>query len=315
MRKQRSLVVTCVACIVFTALTGFTYEASDGYGRNWSGVRSYSNSASSSAPDFVVTANPSFRMIYPGSVVSSNITVRSFGGFSGPITLADSVFAGYPRLSYESQAARLVSTSLNLAANGGNSTRLNFDAGDARNFVVNVTATSGGVTHSVQLVFQVVTFVFYTNPNEIYSIPPGGSGSTSLTIEGENGFSDVVSFFARVNPTSGLTLRLDAPNVTGPGSTLLTVTASSWSSGSYRIDLDARSSGGMDQGIFIWANVGVQPSPATPSPSSQSLFPFGLPVTIIIIAGWSLLVLHTIRQTVRRKPSDSETIPMNENPG
>lgn len=261
-----------------------------------------------------MTASPSFQTTYPGSVVSSNITVRSFGGFNGPIALADSVFAGYPRLSYESQAAHLVSTSLNLVPNGTNSTKLNFNVGDARTFVVNVTSTGGGVTHSVLVVFQVVNFIFYTSPNEIYSIAPGGSGNTTLTIEGENGFSDVVSFFARVDPSSGLTLRLAAPNVTGPGSTLLTVTASIWSSGSHRIDLDARSSSGVDQGIFIRADVGVQPSPATSSPSPQSLLPLGLPVTIVIIAGWSLLVLYAIRRTVEKKPLPRGT-PVSENVG
>ena len=255
---------------------------------------------SPSTPSFILTSNPAFVSLDRVSQGHSNITLTSVAGFTGTVALADAVsFSGTPPnpgLPFVLLATKTVF----LAADSSNSTTLTFNPNDIGNFVVNVTGTSAGQSHSVLVIVQVVGFILHINSSGTNLLVPGGSGTATLAIEAENGFSRTVIFNAKVALGSGLTLSLSAPSVTGAGSVTLTLTAASWASGTYRIDIDARS-GRLDWSDFILVDVGTQQSSPTPPPPPLLLF--GLPATITGIAVWLLIVVLMVRRTWISSPS------------
>ena len=96
------------------------------------------------APDFSLSASPTSLSILQGSSGKSTITVTSLNSFTGTVTIAASVSPTGPTTS-------LSPSTITLTSNGAGSSTLNVTSANAATgtFRVNVTATSGTLSHSI----------------------------------------------------------------------------------------------------------------------------------------------------------------------
>src|SRR5207247_7472153 len=96
------------------------------------------------APDFSLSASPTSLSILQGSSGKSTITVTSLNSFTGTVTMAASVSPMGPTTS-------LSPSTITLTSNGAGSSTLNVTSANAATgtFRVNVTATSGTLSHSI----------------------------------------------------------------------------------------------------------------------------------------------------------------------
>jgi len=164
---------------------------------------------------FTVTADTTSLTITPVSPGTSTITVTSFNGFTGSVTLSATGLPNGVTASFSPNPTTATST-LTLTASATAA------AGTA---VVTITGTSGSVTQTTTLSLTVngtSSFTLSTSPKSL-AITPGGSGTSAITITPLNGFSGSVTFSA-----SGLPQGVTASFNPNPATTTsaLTLTAS-----------------------------------------------------------------------------------------
>jgi len=146
-----------------------------------SGSLSHSSSvsvtvATQSTPDFSMSANPTSLTIAQGSSATSTISLVSLDGFSGTISLSALVSPSGP-------LASLSPSTVTLSSNGVGSSTLNINTNNASvgSYIVNVTGTSGSLSHSVKVNVSVngpADFAISANPN---SLTLGQGSSNTLT--------------------------------------------------------------------------------------------------------------------------------------
>lgn len=108
----------------------------------------------SGAPDFSISASPSSQVVQPGTNATSSITVTSLNGFSGTVNLATSPNLACPNCP----GWRLSLTSVFVTSGGTALSTLTFTTlanGPTGTFNVNVTGTSGSLTHTTVASFTV----------------------------------------------------------------------------------------------------------------------------------------------------------------
>ncbi len=258
---------------------------------SWSrqAARSNPTLAAAAGSDFSISSSPSFAVIDVGSQGVSTITLTSLGGFTGSVNLTTpTILLG--RTSLPVNGAYVTHSSLNLAANGSNSTTLTFSSGTGT-FLVNVTGTSGTNVHAALVVFQVVGFYFFMSQSNPKPIPPGGFASATLDVRGINDFPGAVNFTVSINPSPGLTWTVNPAIVTGSGQSVLILTALFTAWGDYSVNVVAKS-GSLTQSATISVTVG---NPSPNSFPSISALPFGLPATVIGLALWALFLAYSVR--------------------
>ncbi len=107
-------------------------------------------------PDFSISANPASQNVNAGANATSSIVLTSLNGFSGTVNLATS-----PQLACASCPGWSVSpTSVALSSGGTASSTLTFTSfvgGPTGTFNVNVTGTSGSLSHSTVAAFTIVS--------------------------------------------------------------------------------------------------------------------------------------------------------------
>ena len=129
-----------------------------------------------STPDFTLAANPTTLTIVQGSSGTSAINMSSINGYSGIVNLSASISPSGPVTS-------LNPTSITLARNGAGSSTLSITSGTAPlgSYSVNVTGTSGSLSHSVIVTFSITgqpNFTISSNPS---SVTIGQTTPTSIT--------------------------------------------------------------------------------------------------------------------------------------
>jgi plastocyanin len=148
-------------------------------GTNSSGSPSHTTAISVTVtkPDFSITSSPSSLTVAPNSSSTTSITVTSTNGFSGTLTLSATVSPSGPQLSLNPSSVTLTSggsASSNLtvltATSGLYSTPVS-----QGNYVVNVTASSGSISHLTTVSLTV---------GSTSSTPTGNSGLPMLPIIG-----------------------------------------------------------------------------------------------------------------------------------
>ena len=162
------------------------------------------------APDFTIAANPSSLKFNVTASGLANITLSSSGNFNGTVTL--SVKINDPALA----RATLLNQTLMLSAKGSNSTKLTVTATIQGGYSVNVTATSGTLSHSSTVSVTVLDF-FLQVPNKVLTVVNGSSTGSSETVAvNVNAFYNVTVTFSNtvyvntviqnaiVGPSSGL---------------------------------------------------------------------------------------------------------------
>jgi hypothetical protein len=228
-------------------------------------------------PDFAVSAKPTTLSIVQGSSGSSTITVNSQNGFSGTVNLS-------PNVSPSGPAAALSPTSVVLVSGGSASSTLSVTTGSSTtigNYVVNVTAVAGSLTHfaivSVSVTMQPSPdFMISASPTSL-TIVQGTSKTSAIALSSVNGFSGIVGLVATTSPT-GPTGSLDPSNVTltagGSGSSTLNVTASlNTSPATYTVNVTG-TSGSLSHSTTISVTVTQAPRPdfsMSASPTSLTI--------------------------------------------
>ena len=183
--------------------------------------------SSGPVPDFTIEVNPIFFSVVQGSSHSSQITIHSLGGFSGPVTLTTSII---PSIAGGPTATPNPAT-VNVAPGGdANSTLVVSTTGTTPitpGFNYTVTASSGSLTHMFVGFFTIVPpgstpdFSLFGFP---VTIAAGSSGSSHVSVIASNGFNGTVTL--TVSPPQGFTATINQPIIHGSGDVFMAVQVS-----------------------------------------------------------------------------------------
>ena len=196
-------------------------------------------------PNFSLSSSPSSVTVVQGASGTSTITVAPQGGFNGSVSLSAS---GLPSG---------VTASFNPISTTGTSTLTLTASGTAAigTATVTVAGISGNLSNATTLSLTVAAppnFTLSASPSSM-AITQGASGTSTITVTPQNGFSSSVSLSASglpsgvtasFNPTSttrssALTLTANSTATTGAGTVTITGTSGSLTVGSSRVDLQA----------------------------------------------------------------------------
>lgn len=148
-----------------------------------------------------------------GSSASVTITVAGANGFTGTVNLSDTVPAGLTCNPLSPTSVALTSTTTS-----GTST-LTCSSTTPGTYNVVITASSGSISHTTSISFQVQDFTFGASPNPVTVYGTNVYGSSLLTVTPVNGFAGTVTLTA--SPSGGLTCYPLSSISGGSGSTYL----------------------------------------------------------------------------------------------
>ena len=143
---------------------------------------------------------------------TTTINLASINSFSGTVTLSTSV-------TPVGLTATLNPNSVGLSSGGTASSTLTVSSSTTPGiYSVNVTGTSGSISHGTNLIVNVAApdFTVSSSPSSL-TIQSSNSGSSTITVNSLHQFSGTVSLSASVSP-AGLTASLIPTNVTVPAS-------------------------------------------------------------------------------------------------
>ncbi|HEX4919659.1 MAG TPA: hypothetical protein VFV92_02845, partial [Candidatus Bathyarchaeia archaeon] len=211
--------------------------------------------APGAGPDFTITATTP-TPANAGASTSSTITITATGGFTGTVTLTDTVPSG---LTCNPITPGTIT--------GSGTATLTCHASVAANYTVTITGTSGSLVHSATATFRIQDFTI-SSTNSI-TVNAGSSGTTTATIAALNGFGGTVSLTDTV-PT-GLTCGSITPSsITGSGSS--TIACSANQAGNYTLTITGTSASLVHTSatLFIIQNFTITATSPSPVNVSQS---------------------------------------------
>ncbi len=180
------------------------------------------------SPDFAMSASPASVSVNQGSTGTSIISISRLNAFSSPVQLTVS----FPQTGI---ACSLSSSSLTV---GYDSSTLSCN-GSAGTYIAIVTGDGGSGTHSVSVTFNVASVTapsFTISSSGGVNFQTGSSGSSTITLTAQNGFSSTVDL--QVIAPSGLTCSLSTTSLPGYGTSTLTCNGQP---GSYTVTVKATS--------------------------------------------------------------------------
>jgi len=218
-------------------------------------TRSTSVYVSIIAPTFNLSSDPSFLIIPQGGSATATLTATSINNFSGNVSLS----VGSPF----SITGSLTPQNITLLAGGSATSTLNLTVPSTTTpgfYTVIVTGRTGTLTRFAYVEVQVTGPAFTLSASPMFmSLTRGGSGNSTITLNGAGGFSGTISLSA-FSLLSGLTTSLSSTSVTlnstiTSASSQLTMTVSSdASSGFYPVGITATSGGTMEN-ITVYVHV------------------------------------------------------------
>src|SRR5467141_545465 len=223
----------------------------------------------SSSADFSIGANPTSFTVQRGFSSISTITVTSLNGFTGTVTLTDSIS---PATS-SPPVVSLSSSSLTLSSGGSATSTLSITTSASTtpgSYTILVMGASGSLSHSVSLpltVSQSSDFILRSSATTL-KVVAGSSGTSTITAASIGGFSGTVSL--SVSAGTGLTASINPTSLSlGSGGTATsTLTVASGSVGNYTVTVTG-TSGSLVHSVSVL--VVVSDFSLSISPSSLSL--------------------------------------------
>lgn len=177
-------------------------------------------------PNFTISANPTtIGPLNAAAQGTSTITVTSSNGFAGTVALTTTPSTGL--------TAMVSPTPVSVTGTMAGTSTLTVSASSAGTYNVNVTGTSGSISHTARVTVYVGADFTITSSQASLSINQGSSSTDILTLQSLNGFSGGVSLMATVT-SGGPSATLNPPTVTlSPGTSGQSTVQVSTSSGIY----------------------------------------------------------------------------------
>src|SRR5256884_2723692 len=204
-------------------------------------------------PSFTIAATPP-ASVNAGSTTISTITLTQINGFTGTVSLTDSVPAGLT-------CGAITPSSLT----GSGTATISCSSSTASTYALTLTGTSGGIIQSTTATFTVVDFIVSANPSTL-ALNTGISGTSKITITALNGFTGTVTLTTA--PSAGLSAALSTGTIRGSGASTLTV--SSGAAGTYTVVVKG-TSGSLTKTTTVTVSVGAQASPVVSAPSAEAI--------------------------------------------
>jgi len=237
------------------------------------------------APTFNLFSDPSFLTVPQGGSATATVTATSINNFSGNVSLSVGSPFGI--------TGSLTPQNITLSAGGSATSTLNLTVPSTTSpgfYTLIVMGRTGTLTRFAYVEVQVTGPAFTLSASPIFlSLTAGGSGNSTITLNGSNGFSGTISLSAS-SLLSGLTTSLSPTSVTlnstiTSASSQLTLTVSSDApAGFYPVGITATSSGTMEN-ITVYVHVSGGDFTLFASPSSVTLFQEGSTSTSLIVSG------------------------------
>jgi PKD repeat protein len=178
------------------------------------------------SPDFTISAT-SPAAVNSGQSTSSTITIASQNGFTGTVSLTDSVPSG------------LTCGAINPTTLSGSGTAtVSCNANLGGSYALTLTATSGSLTHTTIATFTVNQPDFTLTASTPSAVSAGQSSTTTITIAALNGFTATVDLTDTA--PNGLSCgNISSATITGSGTATISCTASN--AGSYSLTITGAS--------------------------------------------------------------------------
>jgi len=241
-------------------------------------------------PDYTMSASPSSLSIPPGSTGTSAISLTGFNGFNEQVSLTYSAPTG---ISVSLNPSSLFVSSTPASSNPVISVGPSVACGT--NYPVTFTATSSGspvIIHSATVMVAVnpaCDFSISATPSS-FSLYPGASVSSSISLASVNGFSGTVSLSA--SAPSGISVSFNPASVVLPPSSSSTATisvSSSIGAGTYTVTVTgicntAPCSPTVSHSVQIQVQV-LPDFTMSANPASVPVFPSNLATSTITVTG------------------------------
>ena len=155
------------------------------------------------SPDFVLTEVTAFPEVNAGSTGTSGpILITAQDGFSGLVSLNCPSTFGANSCSVSPASVSTFPATVTLAINGSS-----FAVGS---YSLTITGTSGAVTHSVPVAFNVGDYA--VSGTQALTLSPGSNGNASLKLASSNSYSGKINVTCDANALSGATCSVSAAN-------------------------------------------------------------------------------------------------------
>jgi hypothetical protein len=215
----------------YSAVTG--YDLATGWGSPAGQHLINDLTGISTGASFVLSSSVSTLSMKQASTGSATLTVSPKNGFSGSVTLAvtglpTGVTAGF------SPAAATTTSTLTLTSNSSVISGI---------YPLTITGTSGSLTSSTTISLTVIapSFSFAASPTSL-TVSQGTTGSSTLSISGQNSFNGTVSFAVAGLPTGVTAAFSPATATTSTVSKVTFAVSSSVVGGTYPLTINATSS-------------------------------------------------------------------------
>jgi uncharacterized membrane protein len=190
------------------------------------------------APDFFIFPSQFELTMQAGQTCTSTLTAQGIDGFTGPVDLTASPSTGLTGTLSPSSVSVPSSPTSTLTIKTASNVGPGF-------YSVNITGTSNalGINETTAVYVTVIgpEFNLFANPSSL-TISPGGSGTSTIFLSGENGFSGTVTL--GYSAPAGVTASFSPSSISGVQSSTMTVSVSSGSFPGTEYDINVTGTGG-----------------------------------------------------------------------
>lgn len=232
------------------------------------------------ASDFTLVASSPIA-VDVGQSANSTTTITALDGFGNIVTFDDVASPGLT-----------CGPITPIAVTGSGEVTVSCSAPTEGNYTVTMTGTTGSLSHTAIIVFQVRDFQIFASPTNV-STTAGIAVKSAITVIPLNGFVSDVALTIVVSPSTGLTCSISSASITG-GSGTITLTCSG-TGGTYVVTV-AGASGSLSDSATVTINVNDFTVTASSASISMVQGSSGTSsITVTSVGGFTGTVVFTFR--------------------